>query len=81
MLDKVTFKGKEIIESGHFKNELYNIYKKNLDLIFKILEEGTHTKESKEKVRVEKQTKGGRWELVYTETEKEIVLIHLKFMR
>lgn len=81
MLDKVTFKGKEIIESGHFKNELYNIYKKNLDLIFKILEEGTHTKESKEKVRVEKQTKGGRWELVYVETENEIVLVHLKFMR
>ena len=81
MFNKVTFKGKEIIESGHFKNELYNVYKKNLDLIFKILEEGTHTKESKEKVRVEKRTKGGKWELVYIETEKEIVLIHLKFMR
>ncbi len=81
MFNKVTFKKKEIIESGHFKNELYNIYKKNLNLIFEILEEDTHTKESKEKVRVEKQTKGGRWELVYVETENEIVLIHLKFIR
>jgi hypothetical protein len=81
MFNKVTFNGKIIIESGHFKNELYNVYKKNQDLVFEILEEGTHTKESKEKTRVEKQTKGGRWELVYVETENEIVLIHLKFIR
>ncbi|MEE8403686.1 MAG: hypothetical protein V3R93_08035 [Candidatus Hydrothermarchaeaceae archaeon] len=81
MFDKVTFKGKEIIESGHFKNELYNVYKKNLDLVFEILEDGAHTKESKEKMRVEKRTKGGRWELVYVETENEIVRVHLKFVR
>ncbi len=81
MFNKVTFKKKEIIESGHLKNELYNVYKKNLDLVFEILEEGTHTKESNQKTRVEKQTKGGKWELVYIETESEIVLIHLKFIR
>jgi len=81
MFDKVTFKGKDIIESGHFKNELYTVYRKNLDLVFEILEEGAHTRESKEKVRVEKKTKGGRWELVFVETEKAMVLVHLKFAR
>jgi hypothetical protein len=41
MFEKVTFNGKELVESGHFKNELYNAYKKNLDLVIEILEEGS----------------------------------------
>jgi hypothetical protein len=81
MFDKVTFKGKELIESGHFKNELYTIYKKNLDLAIELLEEGMHVRISKEKMKTEKKTKGGKWELVYAETANEIVLIHLKFIR
>lgn len=81
MFDKVTFNGKELIETGHFKNELYNVYKKNLDLVIELLEEGIHTRESKEKTRVGKKTKRGKWELVYAETEREIVLIHIKLTR
>ncbi len=81
MFNKVTFKGKELVESGHFKNELYAVYKKNLDLAVEILEEGMHVRISREKMKAEKRTKGGKWELVYAETEKEIVLIHLKFVR
>jgi hypothetical protein len=81
MFEKVTFNGKELVESGHFKNELYNAYKKNLDLVIEILEEGIHKRESKEKIRAEKATKDGKWELVYMETENEIVLIHIKLRR
>ncbi len=81
MFDKVTFKGKELVESGHFKNELYNLYRKNLDLAIEILKEGTHTRVSKDKTKVEKKTLGGKWELIYAETENEIVLIHIKLVR
>ncbi|MFQ6136193.1 MAG: hypothetical protein ACE5PM_03335 [Candidatus Hydrothermarchaeales archaeon] len=81
MFEKVTFNGKELIESGHFKGELYNIYKKNLDLVLEILKEGTHTRESKDKIKVEKKTRKGTWELVYVETKNEIVLVHLKLRR
>ena len=38
-------------------------------------------KQSKEKSVVYKQTKGGKWELVYVETENEIILIHIKLRR
>ncbi len=81
MFDKVTFKGKELVESGHFKNELYNVYRKNLDLVIEILKEGVHTHVSKAKMKVEKKTRDKTWELVYAETENEIVLIHLKLVR
>lgn len=80
MFDEVTFNRKNIIETSHFKDELYNIYNKNLDLVFEILECGIHKKESHEKTIVEKRTKNGMWQLVYVETEKEIVLIHIKFI-
>jgi len=81
MTEELKFKNKDLIETGHFKNELYSIYRKNLDFVLEILEKGEHEKESKEKVRVIKKAKGGVWELVYAETDKEIVLIHLKFVR
>jgi len=81
MPEELKFKNKDLIETGHFKNELYNIYRKNLDFVLEILEKGEYEKESKEKVRVEKKTKKGVWELVYAETDKGIVLIHLKLVR
>jgi hypothetical protein len=81
MFEKVTFNGKELVESGHFKNKLYSVYKKNLDLVIEILEEGIHKRESKEKIRAEKVTKDGEWELVYIGTENEIVLVHIKLRR
>ena len=44
MLPAIKFKGKDIILTGHIKNELYDIYKKNLDLqynnIKKIINKG-----------------------------------------
>ncbi len=81
MPEELRFKNKDLIETGHFKNELYNIYRKNLDFVLEILEKGEHEKESKEKVRVERKAKNGVWELVYAETDKEIILIHLKLVR
>ena len=74
-------KHKELILTGHIKRELYDRYKKNLDLIFEILMDGNYSKESKEKFKVEYRTKHGIWELVYVETENEIILIHLKLRR
>lgn len=79
MFENVTFHGKELVESGHFKDELYNVYRKNLDLVLEILEKGTYNRESKDKTMVLKKTRGGTWELVYVETE--IVLVHLKLRR
>ncbi|MFQ5887132.1 MAG: hypothetical protein ACE5HY_00370 [Candidatus Hydrothermarchaeales archaeon] len=79
MFENVTFQGKELVESGHFKDELYNVYRKNLDLVLEILEKGAHVRESKDKMKVEKKTRGGTWELVYVETET--VLVHLKLRR
>lgn len=81
MPEELRFKNKDLIETGHFKNELYNIYRKNLDFVLEILEKGEHRKESKEKMRVERKAKNGVWELVYAETDKEIILIHLKLVR
>ncbi|WP_455391428.1 hypothetical protein [[Eubacterium] cellulosolvens] len=81
MLPEIKYKGKDIILTGHIKNELYDIYKKNLDLIFEILSSGTSSKQSKEKTKVQLKTKKGHWELVYVETEDEIILIHLKLRR
>ncbi len=79
MFENVTFHGKELVESGHFKDELYNVYMKNLDLVLEILEKGAHVRESKDKMKVLKKTRGRTWELVYVETE--IVLVHLKLRR
>ncbi len=81
MFENVTFRGKELVESGHFKDELYNVYRKNLDLVLEILEKGAHVRESNDKMKVLKKTRGGTWELVYVETETEIVLVHLKLRR
>jgi hypothetical protein len=81
VLPEIKFKGKDIILTGYIKNELYDVYKKNLDLIFEILSSGTSSKQSKEKTKVQLKTKKGLWELVYVETEKEIILIHLKLRR
>jgi hypothetical protein len=52
-----------------------------LDLVIEILEEGIHKRESKGKIRAEKVTKDGKWELVYIGTENEIVLVHIKLRR
>ncbi len=49
MLPEIKYKGKNIILTGHIKNELYDVYKKNLDLIFEILSSGTSIKQSKRK--------------------------------
>ncbi len=81
MLPEIKYKGKYIILTGHIKNELYDIYKKNLDLIFEILSSGISSKQSKDKTKVLMTTKKGLWELVYVETEDEIILIHLKLRR
>lgn len=75
---EVKYKGKNLILTGHIKVELYDVYKKNLDLIFDILGTGEMTIQSKEKKRVLMETKKGTWELIYVETEDDIVLIHLK---
>ena len=81
MLPEIKFKGKDIILTGHIRNELYDVYKKNLDLIFEILSTGVSSKQSKEKIKVQLKTRKGQWELVYVETEDEIILIHLKLRR
>ena len=80
-MPEIKYKGKDIILTGHIRNELYDVYKKNLDLIFEILSSGTSSKQSKEKTKVLLKTKKGQWELVYVETEDEIILIHLKLKR
>ena len=81
MLPEIKYKGKDIILTGHIRNELYDVYKKNLDLIFEILSSGTSSKQSKKKTKVLLKTKKGQRELVYVETEDEIILIHLKLKR
>ena len=81
MFPDVKYRGKNLILTGHIQKELYNIYKKNLDLIFEILSAGIASKQSKEKTNIKLKTKKGTWELVYIETEDEIVLIHLKLRR
>ena len=77
----IEYKGKYIILTGHIRNELYDVYKKNLDLNFEILGSGKSSKQSKEKTKVQLKTKKGQWELVYVETDDEIILIHLKLRR
>ncbi len=81
MFPNVKYKGKNLILTGHIRTELYDTYKKNLDLIFEILSYGSSSKQSKEKTKVRLGTKKGTWELVYVETEDEIILIHLKLRR
>lgn len=78
---RLLYRGKELVATGHFKRELYDVYGKNLNLALEILEEGEHERESREKVLVRKRSKGGTWELVYAETGSEIVLVHIKFVR
>lgn len=77
-IPQIKYKGKNLILTGHIRHELYDIYKKNLDLIFDILGTGRTRKRSKVKREVLMDTKQGTWELVYVETEDDIVLIHLK---
>ena len=60
----IRYNNKDLVLTGHFKNELYTYYKKNLDLIVDIFHTGTHNKESKDKSVVCMKTKGGKWELV-----------------
>ena len=81
MFPVVKFKGKNLILTGHIQKELYDIYNKNLDLIFEILSAGVASKQSKEKTNIKLKTKKGTWELVYAETEDDIILIHLKLRR
>ena len=81
MFPDVKFKGKNVILTGHIQKELYDKYNKNLNLIFEILSVGIALKQSKEKTNNKLKTKKGTWELVYTETEDAIVLIHLKLRR
>ena len=66
MFEPILFKGKELIETGHFKEEIYYKYRKNLDLVEDILELGVHRKESKNKMIATMPTKDGTWELVYS---------------
>ena len=61
LIPEIKFKGKDIILTGHIKNELYDIYKKNLDIIFEILSSGTSSKQSKDKTKVLMRTKKGLW--------------------
>jgi len=81
VFEPIIYNGKELIETGHFKEELYYKYRKNLDLVEDILESGVHQKESKKKMIAIMPTKDGIWELVYAETVDELVLIHIKLRR
>ena len=81
VFERILYNGKELIETGHFKEELYYKYRKNLDLVEDILESGTHRKESKNRMIVTMPTKDGAWELVYGETTDELILIHIKLRR
>jgi hypothetical protein len=76
-----SFRGKRLVETGHFHRELYEVYRKGIDFAAELLDEGFHERESSEKMRVTKRTSGGLWELVYAESEDEVFLIHLKFRR
>lgn len=75
------WKGKRIKVTDSFREELYDKYRKSLDLVQEILDEGRHVPESREKNYVTKPTKEGFWELVYAEKENYIILIHLKLRR
>lgn len=75
------WRGKKLITTNEFRNELYSKYKKNLDLVHEILNEGKHAAESRQKQIVRKPTKGGYWELVYAEKSGCVILIHLKLRR
>jgi len=72
---------RKLVTTKAFRDELYDIYKKDLDLVHEILDEGKHQPESKQKTQVEKKTKGGYWELVYSLKDDSVVLIHLKLRR
>ncbi|HLF05754.1 MAG TPA: hypothetical protein VI893_01025 [Thermoplasmata archaeon] len=52
-----------------------------MDLVLEVLEEGEPLRESKDRTKVTKKTKGGSWEIVYAETQDQIVLIHFKKVR
>lgn len=78
---EIAGKKKQLILTGHIRAELYDRYKKNLDLIIEILQYGSYSRESREKTKVQYMTRNGRWELIYVETKSELVLIHLKFRR
>ena len=75
------FRGKLLVRTGHFHEECYGRYRKNLHFALELLENGAHEKDSKEKMRVLKRSRNGVWELVYVECPSEIVLIHLKLRR
>ena len=81
MFEQILYNGKVLIETGHFKKELYDKYRKILGLVTDILNNGKHRKESKEKICVNYPTKRGLWELVYIETTDEIILVHIKLRR
>ncbi len=65
MFGRLFFDGRELVETGHFRHELYDVYRKTLDFVMHLLETGVHEKESGEKFRVEKKSRRGTWELVY----------------
>ena len=75
------WRGKRLKLTDHFIGELYNKYKKSLDLVHEILDEGEHSHESTGKVCAVKPTKKGFWELVYVDKKNYIVLIHIKLRR
>lgn len=81
MEEKAEFNGKEIIETTHFRNELYNKYRKTLDIAVEILKRRNHTKESKDKTMAHLRTKKGIWEVAFAETENNIILIYIKLRR
>jgi hypothetical protein len=81
MYGEVCWNGRVLVTTKSFRQELYDRYRKNLDLVLLILEDGVHERESREKTRVVKKSKNGFWELVYTERNSCLILVHLKFRR
>ncbi len=65
----------------HFAAELFDKERKTMDLALEVLEEGKPQGESKDRTKATKRTKDGSWEIVYTETQDQIVLIHFKRVR
>ena len=78
---KIRKQNKQLLLTGHCRAELYDRYRKDLDLVFEILVHGRHTRQSMEKTRVELMTKAGKWEFVYVENETDIIIIHIKLRR
>ena len=79
--DALYFRGKLLVRTGHFHNECYERYRKDLHFALELLVEGEHKRESREKMRVLKPTRDGTWELVYAEYPFEIVPVHIKLRR